>query len=80
MSLALNFSFKFHLKGAVPERMNFNASCAVFRFHLFLVCQCIALRERCHFMVIKKTELMKRKSMDRRDVILVFPLFFLIFF
>ena len=38
MSLALNVSFKFLLKEAVPERMNFNA---VFRFHLFLVCQCI---------------------------------------
>ena len=41
VSLALNVSFKFLLKGAVPERMNFNASCAVFRFRLFLVCQCI---------------------------------------
>ena len=41
VSLALNVSFKFLLKGAVPKRMNFNASCAVFRFRLFLVCQCI---------------------------------------
>ena len=41
MSLALNVSFKFLLKGAVPKRMNFNVSRAVFRFRLFLVCQCI---------------------------------------
>ena len=47
----------------------------------FICFWCVsALRERCPFMVIKKTKLMKRKSMDRRDVILVFPLFFLIFF
>ena len=44
----------------------------------FICFWCVsALMEQCHFMVIKKNELTKRKSMDRRDVILVFPLFFL---